>query len=394
MVHYRFATEEQRDLANTARLILEKELAPRLEELEKANHGLGEYPMDVHEKMAEAGFYGMNIPEEWGGLGFDPVTQAIITEEMAQVDAGFTFAFYNYGTYFPMILKTGMSKEEKLSWAERIISGELMGTFCFTESSAGSDPAAMRTTAVQDGNDWVINGTKCFASGAPKANYFLVAAWTDKTQRASRGVSFFLVEKERGVQIGRKENKLGLKLSETSDAIFEDVRVPSNHMVGEVHLGFTTALSLISEEGRALGTSFNLGIAQAALDHAVSYAKTRRTFGKRIIDHQGIGFMIADMQARTEASRALMYEALCCQRDGIKTDYLNSVVKLYVTDHTMQTTLDAVQVLGGYGYMKDYPVEKLMRDAKIFQIFSGTNQIQRKNIAKAIAGKDLERMSK
>jgi alkylation response protein AidB-like acyl-CoA dehydrogenase len=150
-------------------------------------------------------------------------------------------------------------------------------------------------------------------------------------------------------------------------------------------------MEVISTEGRAIGTSFNLGIAQAALDCAVNYAKTRRQFGKRIIDHQAIGFMIADMQARTEASRALMYETLVCQRDGIGVGYLPSLLKMYITDHTMQTTVDAVQILGGYGYMKDYPVEKLMRDAKIFQIFSGTNQIQRRTIARAIAGRDPEK---
>jgi alkylation response protein AidB-like acyl-CoA dehydrogenase len=217
-----------------------------------------------------------------------------------------------------------------------------------------------------------------------------VAAWTDKTKKASQGISFFLVEKERGVQVGKKENKMGLKTSETSEVIFDDVRVPETYVIGEVGHGFITSMEVISTEGRAIGTSFNLGIAQAALDCAVNYAKIRRQFGKRIIDHQGIGFMIADMQARTEASRALMYEALVCQRDGIKTGYLPSLLKMYITDQTMQTTVDAVQILGGYGYMKDYPVEKLMRDAKIFQIFSGTNQIQRRTIARAIAGRDLD----
>lgn len=389
MVEYLMATEEQRDLAQTAYEITKKELSGRIEELEKSDDGRGKFPMDVLKTLAEAGYYGMNIPEEWGGLGFDKVTQALIMEQIAKVDAGFAFSFYNAGTYFPLILQTGMSKEEKQSWADRILSGESAGAFAITEPNAGSDAAAMKSTAVKDGNEWVINGTKCFMSNAPIADHFLIAAWTDKTKRASQGVTFFFVEKERGVQIGKKEYKMGLKLSETSEIIMDNVRVPEDHVIGEVGKGFGTSLGVITNEGRALGMAFNLGLAQAALDEAVEYAKVRRQFGKRIIDHEGLGFLIADMKARTEASRALMYQTLMAQDQGIGVDTLPSICKMYISDCTMQTTIDAVQVLGGYGYMHDYPVEKYMRDAKIFQIFSGTNQIQRRTIARALAGKDL-----
>lgn len=389
MVEYLMATEEQRDLAQTAYEITKKELSGRIEELEKSDDGRGKFPMDVLKTLAEAGYYGMNIPEEWGGLGLDKVTQALIMEQIAKVDAGFAFSFYNAGTYFPLILQTGMSKEEKQSWADRILSGESAGAFAITEPNAGSDAAAMKSTAVKDGNEWVINGTKCFMSNAPIADHFLIAAWTDKTKRASQGVTFFFVEKERGVQIGKKEYKMGLKLSETSEIIMDNVRVPEDHVIGEVGKGFGTSLGVITNEGRALGMAFNLGLAQAALDEAVEYAKVRRQFGKRIIDHEGLGFLIADMKARTEASRALMYQTLMAQDQGIGVDTLPSICKMYISDCTMQTTIDAVQVLGGYGYMHDYPVEKYMRDAKIFQIFSGTNQIQRRTIARALAGKDL-----
>lgn len=388
MVHYRYATEEQRALADDARKILEKELRPQLEALEKADGGLGAYPMDVHQKLADAGYYAMNMPEEWGGLGLDIVTRTIIAEEMAQVDAGFTFAFTNLGNNSCALFETGLSHEKKLELAGRTLSGELKYCFCMTEADAGSDAAAMRTTAIKDGGEWVINGTKCFASGGPNGDYFIVPAWTDKTKRASQGVTVFAVERDRGVSIGRKENKMGLKTSETSEVVFEDVRVPEDHIVGEVGTGFVKALEIISDEGRLTGLAYCLGIAQAALDYAKEYAKTRRQFGKRIIDHQGIGFMLADMEARTQASRAMLYEAVCCKRDGIDIGYLPNLLKVFISDSTMQTTLDAVQIFGGYGYMKDYPVEKLMRDAKIFQIFSGTNQIQRKNAAKAMAGKD------
>lgn len=389
MVEYLMATEEQKDLAQTAYEITKKELSDRIDEFEKADDGRGKFPIDVLKTLAEAGYYGMNIPEEWGGLGFDKVTQALIMEQIAKVDAGFAFSFYNAGTYFPIILQTGMSKEEKQSWADRILSGESAGAFAITEPNAGSDAAAMKSTAVKDGNEWVINGTKCFMSNAPIADHFLIAAWTDKTKRASQGVTFFFVEKERGVQIGKKEYKMGLKLSETSEIIMDNVRIPEDHVIGEVGKGFGASLGVITNEGRALGMAFNLGLAQAALDEAVEYAKVRRQFGKRIIDHEGLGFLIADMKARTEASRALMYQTLMAQDQGIDVGTLPSICKMYISDCTMQTTIDAVQVLGGYGYMHDYPVEKYMRDAKIFQIFSGTNQIQRRTIARALAGKDL-----
>lgn len=393
-MEYLLATEEQKELAEGARVILEKELLPQIEALEHADEGRGKYPMDVHKKMAEAGYFGMNVPEEWGGLGLDVVTQALIAEEMAKIDAGFTFSFYNAGTYFPMILASGLSDEEKQAWADGIMAGEKLGCFCITEAGAGSDVTAMRTTAVKDGNEWVINGTKCFASNGPISNYFLVAAWTDKSVSAGKGITFFLVEKERGVQIGKKENKMGLKLSETSEVIFEDVRVPEDHVIGEVGKGLKYSLELISNEGRAVGMSFNLGLAEAALDKAVEYAKERRQFGKRIIDHEGLSFMIADMKARTEASRGLLYYTLSALRDGKNIGTMGSVCKMYISDCTMQTTTDAVQCLGGYGYIKEYPVEKYMRDAKIFQIFSGTNQIQRRTITRALAGRDPQAVKK
>ncbi len=390
MVHYRFATEEQIEYADNARKICEDLLKPQLEELEHADGGLGKYPMDVHQALADAGYYGMNIPEAYGGLGFDIVTRAIIAEEIATVDSGFAFAFTNAGNYFNTILETHISEEEKQAWADRILCGEAIGAFALTEAEAGSDAAAMRTTAVYDEktDEWVINGTKCFCSNGPIANFFFIAAWTDKTQKASKGVTVFLVEKERGIEVGKKENKMGLKTSETAEIILSDVRVPADHVVGEVGTGFTKALSMINEEGRVIGLAYNIGIAQACIDVATEYAKQRRQFGKRIIDQQAIGFKLADMEARTQASRALLYEALCCRRDGKPLGILPNLLKFFCSDNTMQTAIDAVQILGGYGYMKDYPVERLMRDAKIYQIFSGTNEIQHKNAAKAIAGRD------
>ena len=391
MVNYIHATDEQRELADMARKILEKELAPHIEELEHGDGGLGHFPMEVLHSMAEAGFYGMNIPEEYGGLGFDLLTQAIIVEEMCKVEAGFAFSCFNGGNYFPFILKTGMSAEEKQRWADRILAGESVGSFALTEPSAGSDAGAMRCVARKEGNEWVISGTKCFITNAPIADHFLILAWTDKAVSTGKGVTMFFVEKERGVQIGKKERKLGMKLSETAEVILDEVRVPEDHVVGEVGRGFRTALELLNEDGRIFDAVCSLGIAQSALDHAVEYAKGRRQFGRRIIDHEGLGFLIADMQIRTEASRALLYQTAEAMVRGEATGHMTSSVKTFVTDSTMQTTLDAVQVLGGYGYSAEYPVEKLLRDAKIYQIFGGTNQIQRMIVARDLAGRDEQR---
>ncbi len=385
---YAFATDEQREFVEGAYKIVEKELKPRIEEYEAADGGLGVYPMDVHQKLVDAGYYGMSIPEEYGGLGFDMLTQGLIIEEIGRIDAGFAFAFAGSSCYFDRILATKMPEEEKQMWADRILSGT-MGCFCLTEPGAGSDAAAMITSAVHDdaAGEWIINGTKCFASNSPNAEYFIVFAWTDKTKRASQGVTAFFVEKERGVKIGKKENKMGLHLSETADVIFEDVRVPDDHVIGELGRGFGVALGGISGAGAVVNCCPCLGMSQAALDECLEYAKVRRQFGKRIVDQQAVGFMIADMEMRTQAARALVYDALRAADEGIKTN-LDLLIKCYVTDCTMQTTMDAVQVCGGYGYMKDYPFERYMRNAKIFQIFGGTNQIKRKNLIKSMAGRD------
>ena len=391
MVSYALATQEQIELAETARKILEKSLAPRIEELEAADGGLGLYPMDVHQELADAGYYGMGVPEEYGGLGLDVVTQAIILEEMGKVDAGFAFSFAGSGCYFDRVRMMHISEEEKQELAADLLSGA-MCSFNLTEPSAGSDPAAMRTTAVYDAatDEWVINGTKCFGSNAPCAKYFIVSAWTDKTKRPSQGITEFWVPKSLGVKIGKKENKMGLHLSETSDVIYEDVRVPSKYVIGEVGKGFGNALNGIKTASALVNCCPTLGTAQAALDQAIEYAKTRRQFGKRIIDHQGLGLIIADMMMRLESARAMLYEYLNCEVQGVDCHKLDLMIKPYITEQTFRVCDDAIQVLGGYGYMKDYPMERYMRNLRIFRIFGGTNQIKRKNLIKSVAGKDPE----
>lgn len=385
MVEYRFATEEQKELALEAKKILEKELKPRLAELEAANDGRGEFPLDVVKTMAAAGYYAMDIPEEYGGLGFDNVTMCLIYEEMSKVDAGFAFNMHGADQYWEYIEKTGLTREEKQAWADRMMAGEALGAFCLTEAQAGSDTGACTATAVYDEttDEWVLNGVKTFVTNGPYADHFFVVAWTDKTKSSGKGMTMFLVEKERGVKVGSIEHKCGLKLSGTSEIILDNVRVPSDHIVGAVGQGLKIALGTVNK-ARVVTLVFALGMAQAAIDYAVEYAKTRETFGKRILDHQGLSFLIADMQIRMDASRALLYYGAKMLDEGMDMGTIACSTKVFVSDATMQTTLDAVQVFGGYGYMKDYPVEKLMRDAKIFQIFDGTNQINQMVIAKTL----------
>lgn len=392
-VSYRLATDEQKELAENARNILEHELTPeKINTCEEADGGLGMYPLDVHQAMCNAGYYAMSIPEEYGGLGFDPKTIGIIHEEMARVEAGFTFSFNSNGSHFGYIMATSMPESEKRSWAESYLAGKTMGCFALTESEAGSDAKAMRTTAVKKGHEWVLNGTKCFITNAAEfSDHFCVAAWTDKTAGPSKGVTFFFIEKDRGVKIGKHEEKMGMKLSPTGELILEDVHVPEDHVIGEVGGGLGRSLSHIQMWGRPGGSAIYLGLAQACLDQAIEYAKVRRQFGKRIIDHQGVGFKIAEMQSRLYAARSFLYSTFDTLAAGYEDRNMTAALKMFVSDVAFQNAYDTMQVFGGYGYMKDYPIEKLFRDARIFPIFGGTNEIQLKNISKAIAGRDPEK---
>ena len=386
---YLFATEEQKQLADLARKILENELKPHLSELEEGDDGKGHFPVEIMKVLGKAGLLGIGIPKKYGGLELDCVTRCLIEEEMAKVDAGFAFAVHGTtNLQFPYIATSRIPEEEKQRWADRIMAGESFGAICFTEPQAGSDGSAIKTTAVYDeaSDEYILNGLKCFASNGPIADHFIIFAWTDKTQRPSRGISAFLVEKERGVKIGSIENKMGLKLSKTSDVVLEDVRVPADHLCGVKGQAYKTFLAGM-DEIRVSGMVFSLGIAQAAIDAAAEYALVRQTMGQPIIRHQGLGFLLADMQTRTDAARALLYQGARCVDAGIPLGTTSSSSKNFVSNATVQTVLDAMEVMGGYGYMKDYPVEKLVRDAKIFTIFDGTTEINKMVIARQLEKK-------
>jgi len=369
MENYLLMNEDQKELVAMLRNILQKELAPIVEEYDEK----GEYPMQAHKVLCEAGFNTVAIPEKYGGLGLDNQTIALLNEEIGKVDAGFGCSFSFSSGGIKTVLLAG-TDQQKQYYADRILNGGISCT-CITEAEAGSDAAAIRTTAVKDGDDYILNGTKAFISNGPIADTFTVLAITDK-EKGTRGMSIFIVEKDRGVKVGKKENKMGIRMSPTSEVVFEDVRVPAANLVGAEGEGFKIFMKSLARS-RPLVMAFAVGIAQQALDLSVAYAKERKTFGKPIISNQGVSFMLADMEMQIQAARNLIQYAARCVDAGVDLTSASASAKTIASEVAMKVTTDAVQIFGGYGYSKEYPVEKLMRDAKIFSIFEGTNQIQK-----------------
>ncbi len=376
---YALMTDEQRELVNLLHDFQMKELAPRVEECDLT----GEFPMDVHDKLGELGFHGMDIPAEYGGCGFDEVTNYLIREEFGMVDAGFGFSYTLSKSGSSTVIRYG-TEEQKKYICDRVLNGAIVCN-CITEANAGSEVTAMRTTAKKVGDEYILNGTKCFISNGPIADVYMVIAYTDKS-KGSHGLSLFMVPKELGVETGKHENKMGLRASVTGEVIFNDVKVPAKNLVGKEGEGYRNILANLTRN-RILNTSIVVGTAQHALNEAIKYANERETFGTPIKNHQGIQFMLADMEQLVQASRNyLIYGANLLQRNAPK-DVISQVAagaKVFASEAAMKVTTDAVQVLGGYGYMREYPVEKLMRDTKIFSIFEGTNQINRMVQGRAI----------
>jgi butyryl-CoA dehydrogenase len=281
------------------------------------------------------------------------------------------------------------SPEQQQYIADKILNGSI-AAFCLTEPDAGSDAAAMRTTAVKDGDEYVLNGVKAFITNGSIADLFLVVAITDPEQGAARGSSLFLVEKEHGVTVGKHEDKMGFRLSDTTQVIFEDVRVPAKNLLGEEGKGFKYVLQEM-EQVRCFSMAFAVGVAQSAIDNAVKYARERKTFGKPIIEHQGLAFKIAEMEVLTQASRSAILYVAGLVDQGVRIGPLSSSIKTFVSDSVVKVTDAAIQVFGGYGYMKEYKVEKLLRDAKLFPIYEGTNEIQKVVLSRYLKNKkDIE----
>ena len=370
-------TEEQLELQGMVKEFGEKEIAPISLEYDHK----GEIPLDVYKKAFEMGLHAIDIPVEFGGSGLDTVTGSIIHEELAKYDAGFGTAVGAVGLAFKPLLVAG-TKDQIKKVADIVVPGSF-AAFCLTEPQAGSDAASVKTTAVKVGDEYVINGRKCFITNGGVADVYTVIAQTDKS-KGIKGLSAFIVERNRqGVSVGKEEDKMGIRLSNTTDVLFEDVRIPADNLLGKEGDGFKIAMKTLDLSRPIVGAGA-VGICQSAIDHCVKYAKERLTFGKPIAALQGIQFMLADMEIQTQTARQYIRNTAALIDAGKPHSKEAAIAKCYAGDVAMKVTTDAVQILAGYGYMREYPVEKLMRDAKIFQIFEGTNQIQRLVIAGAM----------
>jgi alkylation response protein AidB-like acyl-CoA dehydrogenase len=373
-------TEEQVEFRDAIRQIVAERVAPRAAEIDAK----AEYPWDVRRLFAEHDLLGLPFPEEYGGTGTGTLMLNVAIEEVARACASsaLILMIQELGT---LPIRLYGTDELKQRFLPRCASGEWSPAFALSEPEAGSDPGGMITRAVRDGDEWVINGTKNWITNLGIAEFYVVFARTDPEAGHSRGISAFVVEADRaGFSVGKLEHKLGIKGSPTGQPIFEDVRVPAANLIGEEGRGMRVALGTLDHSRLGVAAQA-VGIAQGATDHAVAYARERRQFGRSIADFQGIQFKLADMETRTAAARELLYRA-CAKIDRHEQDAgkYSAMAKLFASDTAMAVTVEAVQVLGGYGYVTEYPVERYMRDAKITQIYEGTNEIQRLVIARAM----------
>ena len=381
-----FFTEEQLMVRDLARQIaVEKFLPIRAELDEKAD-----FSWDIVKVLRESDLFGIYIAKEYGGLGGGVTELCLAVEEMSRVCGGLSLSLAATAlATFPIILFG--SEEQKKSYLPLLGSGKKLAAFALTESAAGSDAGATKTTARKDGDAYLLNGTKCFITNGAVADIFSVVAMTDKSM-GSRGASTFIVEKgTKGFSIGKEEHKMGIRTSSTSELIFEDCRIPAKNLLGREGMGFIVAMRTL-DQARPGVAAQALGIAQGALDEAVAYARQREQFGRPIVSFQGLQWLLADMATQLEAARALVYcTARAIDAGEKKFTKEAAMSKLFASDMAMYVTTNAVQILGGYGYMKEYPVEKMMRDAKITQIYEGTNQIQRDVIASQLIKESASR---
>lgn len=359
-------------LREAVRGLAEAKIAPFAAEVDEQ----GRFPQEALEALQGNDLHAVHVPEEYGGAGADALATVIVIEEVARVCAS--------SSLIPAVNKLGSlpvqlsgSEELKAKYLGALARGEGMFSYCLSEPEAGSDAAGMRTRAVRDGDFWVLNGVKRWITNAGVSEFYTVMAVTDPDKR-SKGISAFVVEKgDEGVSFGAPEKKLGIKGSPTREVYFDNVRIPADRMIGAEGTGFATAMRTL-DHTRVTIAAQAVGIAQGALDYAKGYVQERRQFGKAIAEFQGVQFMLADMAMKLEAARQLTYAAAAkSQRGDGDLTFFGAAAKCFASDAAMEITTDAVQLLGGYGYTRDYPVERMMRDAKITQIYEGTNQVQR-----------------
>jgi alkylation response protein AidB-like acyl-CoA dehydrogenase len=365
-------SEEHQAIREAVRAVCDAKVAPHATEVDES----GEFPKAAYDALAGTDFAAPHIAEQYGGAGADALATCIVIEEVARADASASLipGVNKLGT-MPLILAG--SEDLKQRYLTAVAAGDAMFSYCLSEPEAGSDAAAMKTRATRDGSSWVLNGVKRWITNAGVSDYYTVFAVTDPGAGA-RGISAFVVERaDDGVSFGAPEKKLGIKGSPTREVYFDNVAIPGDRIIGEEGTGFATAMRVL-DHTRVTIAAQAVGIAQGALDYALGYAKERQQFGKPIADFQGLQFMLADMGMKVEAARQLTYAAAGrSERDDDDLTFFGAAAKCFASDTAMQVTVDAVQVLGGYGYTRDYPVERMMRDAKITQIYEGTNQVQR-----------------
>ncbi|MCY0894921.1 MAG: acyl-CoA dehydrogenase [Alicyclobacillaceae bacterium] len=372
-------TAEQRDMQQLVRQFARDVIVPRAAEIDERD----EFPRDIVKEMAKLGILGLPIPEAWGGVGADFVSYILAIEEISYASAalGVVLAVHTSVGTFP-ILYFG-SEEQKRNYVPKLASGEFLGAFALTEPGAGSDASSIRTRAVRDGDTYVLNGSKVFITNGGEADVYCVFAVTNPAE-GSHGVTAFLVDRDTpGFQIGRKERKMGLHGSSTAELLFEDARIPMDNRLGAEGEGFTIAMRML-DTGRIGIAAQAQGIMRAAFDAANRYVRNRRQFGKDLFQFQSVQFTLADMATKIEASHWLIYNAAFRKMRDLPCAKEASMAKLFASDAAMQITTDAVQLFGGYGYMADYHVERFMRDAKVTQIYEGSNQIQRIVISRHI----------
>ncbi|MER7888215.1 acyl-CoA dehydrogenase family protein [Micromonospora sp. NPDC094482] len=373
--------EEHEAIREAVREVCTAKVAPNAAEADET----GEFPKASYEALRAADFHAPHIPVEYGGAGADALATAIVIEEVARACASSSLipAVNKLGT-MPLLLAG--SEELKRRYLTPVAAGEAMFSYCLSEPEAGSDAASMTTRAVRDGDHWILNGVKRWITNAGVSEFYTVFAVTDPSAR-SRGISAFVVEKsDPGVSFGAPEKKLGIKGSPTREVYLDNVRIPADRMIGAEGTGFGTAMRTL-DHTRVTIAAQAVGIAQGALDYAKGYVRERKQFGKAVAEFQGVQFMLADMGMKLEAARQLTYAAAGkSERGDADLTYFGAAAKCFASDAAMEITTDAVQLLGGYGYTRDYPVERMMRDAKITQIYEGTNQVQRIVMARQLLG--------
>lgn len=363
-------SNEAADLLKDVKNFCDNEVVEQCKEYDRT----GEWPKELYKKAAEQGYTSLEVPEEYGGPGLSRVDIAALIEQMAIADAGFATTISASGLGMKPVLIAG-NEEQKKYVCEQILNGGL-GAFALTEPGAGSDPGSGITTAVKDGDSYVLNGRKCFITNGAVASFYCVTALTEKGI-GTKGMSIFLIPAgTEGLSAGHEEDKMGIRTSNTCDVVLEDCKIPASAIIGEEGQGFKIAMKTLDQARTWMGC-VAAGIAQRGINEAVSYAKERVQFGRPIIKNQAIKFKIADMEIKTETARQMVAHALTRMDQGLSFTRESAIAKCFASDIAMEVASEAIQIFGGYGYSREYPVEKLLRDAKIFQIFEGTNEVMR-----------------